>query len=262
MATERWPGAKVTRLEVAKFEPQRAEGKTRGVWWPWIALAVLIAIGVAIMAEAQALSPDGSTLVPGGSGSLVTSAGTWTFGAAVPGGNAILLNGASTNGAGVELEVSGGAMYAQVNPSSGSYWFEYVSGSWVQQSGAPGGGSSSSSTSSSSPTYSITVTWQAPTEYTDNSAIPAGTAITYSLLQAIPPDLQSLTPVASGISGTSYLVTGLAAGTYCFAGTDTVGGATSALSALTAGSAACATVPGQTSVKIPMPPGNVTAVPQ
>jgi hypothetical protein len=49
------------------------------------------------------VSPDGSTLVPGSGGSLMTSAGTWTFSMAIDaGGNDILLNGNTVGAA--ELE--------------------------------------------------------------------------------------------------------------------------------------------------------------
>src|SRR5205085_280322 len=75
--------------------------------------------------------PDGSTLFSGGSGSLVTSAGTWTFGSTTAnGGHLILLNGQSAIGrAAGELEVAnGGNLFA--DNSYGQLW-EWNGSSWT-----------------------------------------------------------------------------------------------------------------------------------
>ncbi len=60
------------------------------------------------------LSPDGTVLLGGTVGSLVTSMGTWTFGALKSPGNwIILLNGKDTAGVGSRLQVAnGGKLYA------------------------------------------------------------------------------------------------------------------------------------------------------
>src|ERR1700719_310899 len=62
------------------------------------------------------ITPDGSIMMAGTAGSLMTMTGIWTFGSKTgPGGNQILLNGSPAGtGYGVELKVSnGGNMYAQ-----------------------------------------------------------------------------------------------------------------------------------------------------
>jgi hypothetical protein len=76
-------------------------------------------------------SANGSTLMAGGSGSLVTSAGTWTFSAATgTGGNLILLNGQSIVAAyGAELEVANsGNLYAD---TSQGQWSEWTGSGWT-----------------------------------------------------------------------------------------------------------------------------------
>src|SRR5207248_128599 len=106
------------------------------------------------------LSADGSTLLAGKGGSLVTSAGTWSFGGAygTSGDYYILLNGQSAAiGHGTELEVANqGNLYHE---NFWGNWYEWTAGSWTSvsdpgavptTSGGSGGGTSSSSTSSSS----------------------------------------------------------------------------------------------------------------
>src|SRR5579863_8776867 len=75
------------------------------------------------------ISPDGSTLTPGQSGDLVTSAGTWTFGTVDATGQIpILLNGSASNGGhATELEVaSGGHLFAD----NASGWYEWNGSGW------------------------------------------------------------------------------------------------------------------------------------
>src|SRR5207245_4767046 len=77
-----------------------------------------------------ALSPDGTILMAGSGGSLVTSAGTWTFGTATdPYGNIILLNGQSAgSGYSTELEVANsGHVYA----GSNGQWWEWSGTGWA-----------------------------------------------------------------------------------------------------------------------------------
>src|SRR5205085_2542713 len=103
-------------------------------------------------------SPDGSTLMASTSGSLATSAGTWTFSAATgPGGNLILLNGQSAaSGSAVELEIANqGQLYADNNNGQ---WWQWNGSGWTQTA-APGGASNSptgpSSSSSTNPSPAI-----------------------------------------------------------------------------------------------------------
>jgi hypothetical protein len=77
------------------------------------------------------MSPDGSTLLASaGTGSLVTTAGTWTFGGPGATGNAILLNGqAAAGGLAVSLQVANqGKMYALANNNT---WWAWANGGWV-----------------------------------------------------------------------------------------------------------------------------------
>ena len=75
------------------------------------------------------LSADGSTLIPGTSGSLATSDGTWTFGTGTAGGgNVILLNGhPATNGAAVQLLVESGHVFAD---NAQGNWYEWTNSNW------------------------------------------------------------------------------------------------------------------------------------
>ena len=80
-----------------------------------------------------AISPDGSTLTPGQSGSLITTDGTWTFSTATAaGGNIILLNGQpATNGTAVELVVENGYLYSD---NSLGNWYEWINSGWTATS--------------------------------------------------------------------------------------------------------------------------------
>jgi hypothetical protein len=67
----------------------------------------------------------------GASGSLVTSAGTWTFSTATAvGGNLILLNGQPVGGgSAVEMEVAkGGNLFVR---NAQAQWYEWVGSSWT-----------------------------------------------------------------------------------------------------------------------------------
>ncbi len=68
-------------------------------------------------------SPDGTILLVGSAGNLVTAAGTWTFSTTkANGGNLILLNGQSAGaGAGVKLEVANAGKMYTLN-SSNQWW--------------------------------------------------------------------------------------------------------------------------------------------
>src|SRR2546421_615542 len=81
-------------------------------------------------------SPDGTILMAGSGGSLLTSAGTWSFGTATDlSGNIILLNGQSAgNGYSTELEVANsGHMYA----GSNGQWWEWSGTGWAGSAAPP-----------------------------------------------------------------------------------------------------------------------------
>lgn len=74
------------------------------------------------------ISPDGSTLLASGVGSLITTDGTWTFGAAVGSDNRILLNGNDTGGWAQSMLVANqGKLYVL---NSGSTWYLWT-GAWT-----------------------------------------------------------------------------------------------------------------------------------
>jgi hypothetical protein len=100
----------------------------------WV-FSLAILLGFAKPASA-ANSPDGATLVPGGSGSLVTGAGTWTFSTVTGGGgNDILLNGTWVNARAVKLYVANaGQMYSF---SSTSHWYHWSGSSFTALSSTP-----------------------------------------------------------------------------------------------------------------------------
>src|SRR5215831_12289177 len=104
-------------------------------------LAIAIVAFGLIEVRAAAVSADGSTLTVAQSqagSSLVTAAGTWTFGASSNAyGNSVLLNGATNGGFATLLEVAnGGQLYAQAGDSS---WWKWNNPGW-SFSTAPSGG--------------------------------------------------------------------------------------------------------------------------
>jgi hypothetical protein len=120
------PGGAV-ELEVANSGNLYADNAL-GNWYEWRGSGWL---ATADPNETPSLSRDGSTLQPGGSGDLVTSAGTWAFGSPVKsnGNYPILLNGQTLPGGAVELEVANsGNLYA--DNALGS-WYEWVNSSWA-----------------------------------------------------------------------------------------------------------------------------------
>jgi lysophospholipase L1-like esterase len=79
----------------------------------------------------SSISPDG-TAISGGSGSLTTSQGIWTFGSSVGFGEwNVLLNGSSARGgAGSKMEVSnGGRLYALGTDGN---WYVWAGSNWVR----------------------------------------------------------------------------------------------------------------------------------
>jgi hypothetical protein len=82
----------------------------------------------------SSISPDGTILTAGSGGSLVTSAGTWTFGTTTTAyGNLILLDGQSAaGGSAVELEVA----------NNGKIYADNLQGQWWQWNGSGWGASS------------------------------------------------------------------------------------------------------------------------
>ena len=80
-------------------------------------------------ASAAPVSPDGSTLTPGQSGSLVTASGVWTISST----NLILLNGVqAASKATQKLEVKNSGQMYQL--SSNGSWYLYRGSSWTQVS--------------------------------------------------------------------------------------------------------------------------------
>jgi hypothetical protein len=98
-----------------------------GSWWLWSNPRWL---------SSPAPSLDGATLTFAQSqagGSIVTSAGTWTFGTANDGyGNAILLNGGGTDGWATLLLLSRTQIYAQAGDGS---WWRWLNPGWSYSAG-------------------------------------------------------------------------------------------------------------------------------
>jgi hypothetical protein len=97
-------------------------------------LTIVLALICCSPALAQSVSPDGS-VISNDTGTLVTAAGTWSFGGPAPGRPGewlILLNGSARNGGiSTSLEVAnGGQIYALT--ASGNWWI--WNGSWTQTS--------------------------------------------------------------------------------------------------------------------------------
>jgi hypothetical protein len=82
-------------------------------------------------------SPDGTT-ISGGTGTLKTAAGTWSFGGPAPGRPGeylILLNGNPTGGISASLEVAnGGQLYALTAYGS---WWDWTGTGWMETSAPP-----------------------------------------------------------------------------------------------------------------------------
>src|SRR4029077_468245 len=81
--------------------------------------------------SAGTVSPDGTVLLAGSTGSLVTSAGMWTFSTTTNSyGNLILLNGQSAlGGSAIELEVAkNGNLYAD---NSQGQWWQWAGSGWT-----------------------------------------------------------------------------------------------------------------------------------
>lgn len=86
---------------------------------------------------ATPLSADGSTLVAGVAGTLVTADGTWTFGATqASGGSSILLNGQGTSGYAAILVVEQAKMFALTLQNT---WWAWDGGGWSQTTDPTGG---------------------------------------------------------------------------------------------------------------------------
>lgn len=89
-------------------------------------------------ALAQSYSPVGATIAPGSGTSLVTSAGTWTFGAdSAVSGNVILLNGVrpASGGSGIEMMIGpNGVLYAG---NALNAWYYWNGSGWTRTLAAP-----------------------------------------------------------------------------------------------------------------------------
>src|SRR5205823_6299776 len=115
-----------TALEVAQGGNLFADN-AQGEWWEWNGSAWS---STSNPNASPSRSPDGSTLQPGSGGSLVTSAGAWSFdNTANAYGNLILLNGQSAaDGSATTLEVArGGNLFAD---NAQGQWWEWNGSGW------------------------------------------------------------------------------------------------------------------------------------
>jgi putative cofactor-binding repeat protein len=141
----------------------------------FLVLAFLVS-AVALIAHAQTVSPDGSSITPQSGGSLVTTDGTWTLSSQTnAGGNLILLNGqtqqtAPYNAAGIILEIAQGQIYDE---NAQGLWFVWQGGAWVQTTQPQTSGGSGTGTTSCSGTLT--------NYYQPNIATPTGYGASYDL---------------------------------------------------------------------------------
>jgi hypothetical protein len=163
----------------------------------FLVLTFLIS-AVALVAHAQTVSPDGSSITPSSGGSLVTADGTWTFGTATQAwGTEVLLNGQLADGAyGVELYVTGGKIYNKVGGSSPGWWV-YQSGTWTQTTDPTLSGGGTSPANNSCTNY-----------YTGSVATPTGYGASYDLFSTqheleVNVDCSGSSPVLKVGSGSS-----------------------------------------------------------
>jgi hypothetical protein len=143
-------------------------------------------------------------LTPSQGKSLVTADGTWTFS-----GNHVLLNGVDTGGTGQLLQVDSGGQLYQL--STANAWWLWSGGAapggWWSQTSAP-----PTQVAGSQP---VTVSWQAPAQNVDGSALTnlAGYHIHYGSASG---NYTSTIQVANpGL--TTYVIQSLPVGTYYFA---------------------------------------------
>jgi hypothetical protein len=152
----------------------------------FLVLAFLIG-SAALVADAQSLSPDGSSITPSSGGSLVTADGTWTFGTQTePDGTQIFLNGSCSYnnpsdgcGTGVKLVAYQNRMY--MTNTSGNWYVWDDSVKWWDPSSEPptsggtGGGSGAQGTSCSGTLTNY---------YQPNIATPTGYGAAYDLFSS------------------------------------------------------------------------------
>lgn len=86
-------------------------------------------------AFAATVSPDGTILLPGSGGSLITSAGTFSFSTATTTGGNIILFNSQQSGAATKLQIGSGRVYAF---ASDGKWYEWgVNGGWGVSAAPP-----------------------------------------------------------------------------------------------------------------------------
>ncbi len=102
---------------------------TSGAWYLWNGSGFTAVSGDP--RNAPKPSPDGTTLTAPSTGSLLTAAGTWTFGTtANANGYPILLNGKSASGgsASMMLVYNGGTMYVENTQNT---WYQWTGSGWT-----------------------------------------------------------------------------------------------------------------------------------
>ncbi|HEX5499640.1 MAG TPA: hypothetical protein VFX03_10450, partial [Thermomicrobiales bacterium] len=129
-------GGSGTMLEVANQGNLYSENAA-GDWYEWVNGGWSATSDPKPAKTTLPLSADGSVLLPGNTGSLVTTAGRWTFSTSTDSyGHLILLNGFSAGGgSGTELEVANQGNLYQKNDVGD--WYEWVEGTGWIAAGAP-----------------------------------------------------------------------------------------------------------------------------
>jgi len=140
-----------------------------------------------------------------------------------------------TTGAQVSLNGTADTTTANVTEMayvSGAIWQENTAGNWYEKTSATATWVQGTDPLPATPELTASLNWSAPTTYTTGTAIPAGTAITYSVYEGSSATTLGATPVQSGVTATSVsLSSGFVAGqTYCFAVSATANGLSGAQS--------------------------------
>ncbi len=129
-------GIAVTSLPVAGLcNTGTASGVTGSGPWSWTCSGSNNGTDAACSAPLGALSPNGSILMAGSGGRLVTTAGTWTFGTTKSSGNyPILLNGVpAAGGYATELYIN---YQGQIFAEAGGQWYAWNGSGWAM-AGSP-----------------------------------------------------------------------------------------------------------------------------
>lgn len=181
-------------------------------------LFMVMALLFAGFAHASCTSSANFTTIIGTAGSITDAAcDVWAINAT----GQVTLGGVPDTTTSNVVELA----YAQ-----GSIWQENSVGDWYYKAISTAPWTSAGTVSPIPASLTATLSWTAPTAYTNGTAIQAGTVITYSVYQGTSPTTISSSPIETAIPATSVTLTaGFSPGaTYCWSVTDVIAGYESA----------------------------------